>query len=97
MPVWINPGHAQDAITITLGYGRTRAGRVGNATGFNAYVLRGSTRAVVRRGRVAKTGDDTRWSSTQDHWSIEGRNIVRSAPLEEFKDEPDVRARRWST
>ena len=43
IPVWINPGHAQDAITITLGYGRTRAGRVGNATGFNAYVLRGSS------------------------------------------------------
>ena len=26
--------------------------------------------------------------STQDHWTIEGRNIVRSAPLEEFKANP---------
>ena len=38
------PGHAKDSITITVGYGRTRAGRVGNGTGFNAYALRGIER-----------------------------------------------------
>ena len=39
-PVWIQAGHPDNSITITLGYGRTRAGRVGTAQGFNAYALR---------------------------------------------------------
>ena len=30
IPVWIAPGHAPDCLTLHLGYGRTRAGRVGN-------------------------------------------------------------------
>src|SRR6185503_9588389 len=40
-PVWILPGHPDDAVTLPLGYGRSRAGRVGNGRGFNAYALRG--------------------------------------------------------
>jgi molybdopterin-containing oxidoreductase family iron-sulfur binding subunit len=88
LPIWINPGHATDAITIHVGYGRTRAGRVGNGTGFNAYVLRGSTSPWFGAAEVAPTGDHYELVSTQDHWAIEGRNIVRSAPLEEFKTNP---------
>ena len=34
------PGHADDSVTLHLGYGRTRAGRVGQRAGFNAYALR---------------------------------------------------------
>ncbi|MBN9122075.1 MAG: TAT-variant-translocated molybdopterin oxidoreductase [Planctomycetes bacterium] len=59
-PAWILPGHADDAVTVHLGYGRTRAGDyVANAPGeknaagqdgvrgFNVYPLRtGSTWAV---------------------------------------------------
>ena len=41
-PVWIMPGHANDSVTVHLGYGRTRAGQVGNEVGFNAYLLRTS-------------------------------------------------------
>jgi molybdopterin-containing oxidoreductase family iron-sulfur binding subunit len=88
IPIWINPGHAADALTIHLGYGRTRAGRVGNATGFDAYVLRGSTSPWFGAADVSATGDHYDLVSTQDHWAIEGRNIVRSAPLQEFKAKP---------
>jgi molybdopterin-containing oxidoreductase family iron-sulfur binding subunit len=88
VPVWITPGHAADAISIYVGYGRTRAGRVGNGTGFNGYVLRGSTSPWFGAAEVTATGDDYRLVSTQDHWAIEGRNVVRSAPLEEFKAKP---------
>src|SRR5205807_3654771 len=35
-PVWIMPGHPEDAVTLHLGYGRTRAGRLGTGTGVNA-------------------------------------------------------------
>src|SRR5260370_11279310 len=35
-PVWIMPGHADDSVTVHLGYGRERAGQVGTGLGFNA-------------------------------------------------------------
>jgi MoCo/4Fe-4S cofactor protein with predicted Tat translocation signal len=44
------PGHADDCITLHLGYGRTRAGEKGSGTGFNAYLLR-QRRAVDPNGR----------------------------------------------
>jgi molybdopterin-containing oxidoreductase family iron-sulfur binding subunit len=88
VPVWINPGHAADAVTIHLGYGRTRAGRVGNATGVDAYVLRGSAAPWFGAAEIRATGDHSTLVSTQDHWTLEGRNILRAAPLEAFKATP---------
>ncbi|MFL6526817.1 MAG: molybdopterin oxidoreductase, partial [Chthoniobacterales bacterium] len=41
-PIWILPGQADDCVTIHVGYGRMRAGSVGNNVGFNAYQLRTS-------------------------------------------------------
>ena len=49
-PVWIMPGHANDSVTVHLGYGRTHAGHVGNEVGFNAYLLRTSTRPTAATG-----------------------------------------------
>ncbi|HYM81383.1 MAG TPA: TAT-variant-translocated molybdopterin oxidoreductase, partial [Candidatus Limnocylindria bacterium] len=40
IPVWLAPGQAPDTLTLHLGYGRTRAGRAGNGTGFNVNPLR---------------------------------------------------------
>ncbi len=88
VPVWITPGHAKDCITLAVGYGRTRAGRVGNGAGFNTYALRGSTAPWFGAATITKTGDEYDLVGTQDHWSIEGRNIIRSATLEEFKAQP---------
>jgi MoCo/4Fe-4S cofactor protein with predicted Tat translocation signal len=39
-PVLAVPGHADGAVTVHLGFGRTDAGRVGSGVGFNAYTLR---------------------------------------------------------
>jgi MoCo/4Fe-4S cofactor protein with predicted Tat translocation signal len=88
IPAYVTPGHAQDAITVYLGYGRTRAGRVGNATGFNGYVLRGSASPWFGAAQVTATGDSYDLVSTQDHWTIDGRNVVRSAKLDDFKANP---------
>ncbi len=38
-PAWILPGHADDSVTITCGYGREASGRVGNKIGYNAYSI----------------------------------------------------------
>ena len=41
-PVWVQPGHVDGAVTLHLGYGRTKAGRAGTGVGFNPYGLRTS-------------------------------------------------------
>ena len=43
IPVWLSPGQSPDTVTLHLGYGRTRAGRAGNGTGFNVNPLRTAT------------------------------------------------------
>ena len=89
MPVWIAPGHAPDTLTLHLGYGRTRAGRVGNGTGFDVNVLRTAEAPDILSGvTLAKTGDTYTLASTQDHWSLEGRNLVRVAAVDEFERNP---------
>ena len=37
-PAFIQPGQADNTVSVSLGYGREKAGRVGHAAGFNAYV-----------------------------------------------------------
>src|SRR5215472_4152039 len=42
LPVWIQAGQPDSSITLFLGYGREKAGRVGHDLGFNTYRLRTS-------------------------------------------------------
>ncbi len=75
---WIMPGQAEDCVTLSLGFGRTKAGTVGNGHGFDAYVLRTEEQAWVIPGlRIAKAGRSHDLVSTQSHFSMEGRDIVR--------------------
>ena len=65
-PVWIQAGHPDNSVTVTLGYGRTRAGRVGTAQGFNAYALRTTAAPWIASGvKITKTGDTYKLASTQ--------------------------------
>jgi MoCo/4Fe-4S cofactor protein with predicted Tat translocation signal len=76
--VWVAPGHAPDAITLPLGFGRTAAGRVGNGVGFDAYRLRTSERLwIVEDVSVVPIGKRVDLVSTQLHHAMEGRDIVR--------------------
>ena len=36
-PLWVQPGHVDDSVTVHLGFGRTNAGPVGSGVGFDAY------------------------------------------------------------
>ena len=89
-PVWILPGQADDTLTVHLGYGRTRAGRVGNGAGFNAYALQNSKSPwTIYGARIERTGAKIPLACTQDHQSMEGRHLVRSGSLEEYLHNPD--------
>lgn len=88
-PVWILPGHPDQSVTVHLGYGRRRAGRVGSKRGFDVYPLRTSANPWSAQGiSIRKTGDRARLAVTQHHHSMEGRHLVRSAPLTEFLANP---------
>ncbi len=92
-PIWILPGHPDDSITVHLGYGRTRAGRVGNGAGFNAYKLRSSGSLWFETGlTIAKTGKQYLLASTQQHYSMEGRHLVRAGTLEQYRRNPHFAA-----
>jgi molybdopterin-containing oxidoreductase family iron-sulfur binding subunit len=87
--VWVVPGHPDDAVTVHFGYGRTHAGRVGSGMGFNAYALRTSEAPWSGAGlTIARTGEHYPLACSQDHHSMEGRNLVRSGTLEHFKQHP---------
>ena len=89
-PVWIVPGHAEDSATLHLGYGRTRAGRLGTKTGVDASVLRPSDALAGGAGlEIAAAGKTYPLATTQHHANMEGRALIRSATLEEFEKQPD--------
>jgi molybdopterin-containing oxidoreductase family iron-sulfur binding subunit len=89
-PVQIQPGLANHTVVLPLGYGRTSSGRVGNGAGFNAYVLRTSEAPHVAVGATIEivAGERQALANTQEHWSMEGREIIREANVEEFKRNP---------
>ncbi|HLP25864.1 MAG TPA: hydrogenase, partial [Acidobacteriota bacterium] len=88
-PIHIQPGLANYTIILPLGYGRTHAGRVGTAQGFNAYTVRTSDTMGFATGvKLKKTGATMKLANTQEHWSMEGRDIVREANLDEFAKNP---------
>ena len=86
---WTLPGQADGVVTLPLGYGRKKAGSTGNNKGFNAYVVRASSALwMATGGSLRKTGQDYPLACTQYHYNMEGRELVRSASLEEFKRNP---------
>ena len=95
-PVWVLPGHADDSVTVHLGYGRTRAGRVGTGAGFNAYALRTSGTPWFAHGlEIRKTGDRYPLVSTQHHFSMENRNLVRVATLARVPERSRTSRAKW--
>ncbi|MCB2231552.1 TAT-variant-translocated molybdopterin oxidoreductase [bacterium] len=84
--VWISPGHADDSVTLLLGYGREKLGRVADGVGFNTYALRTfDAPYIVPGGNMQRTGGTYELATTQDHGSMEGRPIVRETTLAEYQ------------
>ena len=89
-PVWILPGQPNDSVTLHLGYGRVRTGRVGRGAGFNTYAIRTADAPWFGLGlQLNKTGRRYQLACTQHHHSMEGRNPVRAGTLEEFEKHPE--------
>jgi molybdopterin-containing oxidoreductase family iron-sulfur binding subunit len=92
IPVLIAPGHADQSLTISLGYGRDFAGRVGGkGVGVNAYPLLTQAHAYFLTGAtVTRIGEQYPLAITQEHGSMEGRgaDLVREATLADYTKDP---------
>jgi molybdopterin-containing oxidoreductase family iron-sulfur binding subunit len=89
VPAMIQPGHADNSISLALGYGRSACGRVGQGIGHRVEGLRASGAFHAIDGvEVARTGERYEIVTTQEHHRMEGRPIVREATLAEYRREP---------
>ncbi len=93
-PVWIQVGHPDNSVTVFLGYGRRRAGRVGTGAGFDMYPLRTSATLWFTNGvAIRKAGGTYKLASTQGYQTMEtptgSRPLVRTASIEEYRKEPE--------
>ena len=62
--------------------------------GFDFYPLRSHPgESIVRGGKIRSTGKAYPLSSTQEHWSMEGRPIIREATLSEYRKSEAKRAK----
>ncbi|MGE5523831.1 MAG: 4Fe-4S dicluster domain-containing protein [Rhodospirillaceae bacterium] len=82
-PVWVLPGLADNTLVLPVGYGRWSAGRVGDGIGYDAYAVMASWEL-----RIEPTGRRYTFATTQAHGSMEGRDIVRRALWNEYRQNP---------
>jgi len=96
VPILIQPGQAEGTFGLALGYGRTKAGRVGNGVGVNAYNLLDITKGFVNFDitsgvEVQATGDSYKIARTQTHETFMAReNVIQEATLAEYKENPSA-------
>jgi MoCo/4Fe-4S cofactor protein with predicted Tat translocation signal len=94
--MWIQPGLADNTVALALGYGRERTGRIGRLldgrpAGFNAYQLRvtGAEHFAGGAKLTIKAGSTYELATTQEHWAMEGRPIVREATADQYEKHPE--------
>jgi len=88
-PYWPQPGHPDNAVTLFLGYGQEKSGRVGKGAGYNAYSVRpGSAQYFGRGAKVEAKKEYWSVAVTQGHFSMENREPVKVATLEEYRRHP---------
>jgi MoCo/4Fe-4S cofactor protein with predicted Tat translocation signal len=90
-PAWVLPGHADDSVTVQLGYGRTNSGRVGNGVGFDAYAIRHSDALWFDGGaEIRKVPGSYEFASQQHTQTMEERHPVWIKTLAEYQTNPEV-------
>lgn len=85
IPAWILPGHADESISIFLGWGRDldEHHKVAHGAGFNAYPLRSSGQQWILAGATVGRGSGTyTLVCTQEHGTMAGRALIREATAE---------------
>lgn len=85
----VAPGHADDSVSLALGYGRKGVSALMENVGFDAYPLRSASTPRFTQGITLKVTDrDYTMAQTQEHRSMEGRDLVREGTLETYQHDP---------
>jgi molybdopterin-containing oxidoreductase family iron-sulfur binding subunit len=93
-PAWILPGHADDSISIFLGWGRFKEEKdahfkVAHGSGFNAYPLRtAQDQWIISGANVGRGSGSYALVCTQEHGTMAGRALVRETDAATNKKEP---------
>jgi MoCo/4Fe-4S cofactor protein with predicted Tat translocation signal len=95
MPALILPGHADNSISLSLGYGRSACGRVGQGVGHRAEALRSSSGFFIAAAQVSPMSGSYELVSTQEHNTLiepitdkKRTGIILEGALEEYRKEP---------
>lgn len=92
-PVHIQPGLHDDVVAIAVGWGRTHVGRVGNGIGINAFsLMRMMNNQLIASGQgvqIEVLKKRYPLAQTQQHHSMEGRQIVVEATLKDYESKKD--------
>ncbi len=77
-------------VALTLGYGRSHAGRIGSGVGFDTFTVRSSKAPGFDSSGVSLTKLARTYplSATQEHGSMEGRPVVRESTLAALRSKP---------
>jgi len=88
-PIWIMAGQADESLTVHLGYGRTRAGRVADGVGFDAYALR-TTEALWQTtgAKITRKSGDYKFANTQHTQTMEERDPFRAGTFADYHKNP---------
>ena len=90
-PVMVMPGHADDAVTLSIGYGRTDGSAVSKGVGVDAYRLR-EAGAWFAPGLTVTAGKGKhKFAVAQGHFSMEGRPLALDFSTKEWAT-PEGRA-----
>ncbi len=91
LPVLIQPGQTDGVLSVALGYGRTKAGKLGKV-GENAYpfvtVSAGTMQYNTGKATFSATGENIEFAQTQTHHTYEGRAIIKETTLTKYISNP---------
>jgi len=92
LPVVLQPGLDDRTLAIAIGYGRTAGGKAGLGVGKNVYPWRqfagGFLAAEAVPLQVRRGSGRIQMACTQDHHSLEGRELVREMALAPYLRDP---------
>ncbi|MEZ5338492.1 MAG: TAT-variant-translocated molybdopterin oxidoreductase [bacterium] len=100
LPVVIQPGQAAGSVSLSMGYGHSKLGRIADGVGSDIFMLRDSEHPdFIPGGSLSRTGRTMELASVQDHHAIDELGmkererriptLVREADYRHYKSSPD--------
>ncbi len=102
VPVFVQPGQADNHLSIALGYGRWNAGPIGNGVGVAVGSLLSGTTLEgalhLAGATLTRAEGRTELVSTQEHHALDDslvaeahkkRKIIREGTLQQYRDDPE--------